>query len=513
MFPLRNFNQILPKLNSYCLKEMEQNFYRDDFEQMLKDTSDEFRMYPSRKVWHSIYNDFHPDRKWPSFTVCLVLLTSILYIGISNNNNISKNSRKLLVHSINTAESSINQTADEATATSSVTTENSTNNPKVKTVTATNPDEEDEKRLLSSVYLGEDKKRYENLLPFFQSPTSLNEVNKGIQQTTVLPAFNGLPTNINDKSNLAKVIHIEQAKNFSSQPANPGIDEKLKFETEEVKNINAPSAESATKNKTISIEEKEWLEDYAFHNKKNKNKWKRNLSIQYYITPSVGYRDLYKNNDFEPALGGLLLRTSNTDIISQQAAVNLETGATLLFDLSKRLSFKTGLQLNLTNYVTNAHKLQHPSQTTVLMNDLNNNTIMPVAYNSNHGNVLGSNLTSLNNKTYQVSIPVGLNYKVAGSDKVKWLVAGTLQPTYTMGGNVYLISADNKNFVEDASMLRSWNLNSSFETFVSIKTASGVNINVGPQLRYQLISSYSKQYTYTEKLYNVGIKLGVTKKL
>ena len=138
---------------------------------------------------------------------------------------------------------------------------------------------------------------------------------------------------------------------------------------------------------------------------------------------------------------------------------------------------------------------------------------MPVAYNSFHGNVLGSNLNSLNNKTYQVSIPIGLNYKLMGTDKVKWYVGGTVQPTFITGGNVYLISADNKNFVQDPSMLRTWNMNSSLETFASINTASGININIGPQFRYQLLSSYSKRYTYTEKLYNVGIKLGMTKKL
>ncbi len=51
------------------------------------------------------------------------------------------------------------------------------------------------------------------------------------------------------------------------------------------------------------------------------------------------------------------------------------------------------------------------------------------------------------------------------------------------------------------------------ETFVSFKTPSGVDITVGPQVRYQLLSTYNKEYTYTEKLYNLGLKIGVIKKL
>src|SRR5690349_9201584 len=63
---------------------MEKNYNTDNFEQLLRDTTDEFRMYPSRRVWHSIYNDLHPDRKWPSLAILLLFITSIMYVGITN---------------------------------------------------------------------------------------------------------------------------------------------------------------------------------------------------------------------------------------------------------------------------------------------------------------------------------------------------------------------------------------------------------------------------------------------
>ena len=40
---------------------MEKEFYTDEFEQLLKEKADQFRMYPSKRVWHSIYNNLHPD--------------------------------------------------------------------------------------------------------------------------------------------------------------------------------------------------------------------------------------------------------------------------------------------------------------------------------------------------------------------------------------------------------------------------------------------------------------------
>ena len=72
---------------------MEKNFYTDDFEFFLKDTVDNFRMYPSKKVWHSLYNDLHPGRRWPSLAICLLLITAVMYIGISNNDSINSLSK------------------------------------------------------------------------------------------------------------------------------------------------------------------------------------------------------------------------------------------------------------------------------------------------------------------------------------------------------------------------------------------------------------------------------------
>ena len=52
-------------------------------------------------------------------------------------------------------------------------------------------------------------------------------------------------------------------------------------------------------------------------------------------------------------------------------------------------------------------------------------------------------------------------------------------------------------------------MNAAVETFVSFRSASGVTLSLGPQFRYQLLSTYKKEYNYTEKLYNVGVKIGI----
>ena len=56
-----------------------------------------------------------------------------------------------------------------------------------------------------------------------------------------------------------------------------------------------------------------------------------------------------------------------------------------------------------------------------------------------------------------------------------------------------------------------WNINAGIETFLSYKLNNGIIINAGPQLRYQLLSTYDKNYSYDEKLYNLGVKMGITR--
>ncbi len=528
------------------MKEMEKNFYRDEFEQMLRDTTDDFRMYPSRKVWHSIYNDLHPDRKWPSLTVCLLLISAILYIGVSNNNSINKGSKMLLNASF---------AAGNNIQSAGLNDKNNAENNVQKNITAAVSFSTPGSRGINNISpANTNSNSIEEIIihnPLLQA-TANDALIKNITSATGNITGNtgnisDNPINFSDKILLAVVRDQNSIAVKNKTSALVFTPERNKFENIEINNVavvkkTIPDAGTEEKNTvtndvavtgkenntakktatvlinnyttTLSIEEKSWIENFAFHNKSNRNKWKSNLSLQYYITPSVGYRQLYKNNDFEPSPNGLLLRTAdNASEVSQQAAINLEAGTGLLFSINKKLRFKTGLQFNYSNYITYAHQLQHPTQTTVLMNDLNTHFVTPVFYNSNYGNILGSNLNKLNNKTLQLSLPVGLDYKLAGRDKVKWYVGASAQPTYISSGNAYLISADSKNFIEDASMLRNWNINTGVETFVSIKTPSGIILNAGPQFRYQVLSTYKKQYTYTEKLYNFGLKLGITKKL
>jgi hypothetical protein len=57
---------------------MERGFYNEDFEQLIKQKADQYRMYPSDKVWKGVFRSIHKRRKWYWFGLAL-FLTGISY--------------------------------------------------------------------------------------------------------------------------------------------------------------------------------------------------------------------------------------------------------------------------------------------------------------------------------------------------------------------------------------------------------------------------------------------------
>ncbi|RYD81561.1 MAG: hypothetical protein EOP53_06050 [Sphingobacteriales bacterium] len=161
--------------------------------------------------------------------------------------------------------------------------------------------------------------------------------------------------------------------------------------------------------------------------------------------------------------------------------------------------------------ISNKYKVKLYPTTIVVDNLVNGVSLEPTTAEFAH--VPGKNNSKLHNRTIQLSIPVGFDYKILSGKKISWYVGTTLQPTYIADATSYLLSSDKSYLIEGHSMMRNWNLNGALESFVTFKTNSKTLINVGPQFRYQLMSSFNKRYIYTEKPYSVGLKVGITRPL
>lgn len=510
---------------------MENNFYTDeDFEHFLKDATYDFKMYPSKKVWYSVYNDLHPSRRWPSLAVCLLLITAILFVGISNNNSINSSTR---IASLNKAATeNIPSSIQNASAADNVA-------PQDK---------------YASNYLPAYKYAHipqsGNTADISQSDAPVTDrlINsdatvihsEGLYSITVMPGSIGPIQVVGEKREDAAYAITKTAGRKNDHP---GLDHKdistddgdqdgslipdkhtITLPNDSAMNIAAENDKALAKNNQIArltTEEKSWIENYAFNNKAAKSRFKTNATIEYYVTPSVGFRTLRKNVDLETevsraAQNSLVAPNSAghldiNDEVTQKSSLNMEAGIMIAYSVSKKFRIKTGLQYNYTSYISFADELQHPTQTylTLTASDGSYETVPRLSNYSN--SVTGDKKVQLNNKTIQLSLPIGADFRIAGKNRLKWYAGATIQPGLIIDGNVYAISDDTHNYINESSLLRKWTLSTGLETFLSYKMPSGIIVNMGPQARYQLPSTYTKKYSYTEKLYNLGLKLGITK--
>lgn len=489
---------------------MEKNFYTDDFEQFLKDTVEDFRMYPTRRVWRSIYNNIHPDRKWPSLAVSVLLLFSLIFVSISNNKVVTRqpgNSVRLLSN-----QSAINK--ENLPSTSSVSNGQESTSIQNEQTDILQPEIDPSTNIAGN---------QNNRISANNTQSTTEQPDAGF--TAGLLAKNSMTRAGSTNMNTAGVDQQDDvlANNPEQTDFNQSVILKSQFNSytpisvADLAKTGSSIKKPLVKKRTVTYHtDKEWIEGYAFENKPVA-KWKGRLSYQLYATPSVGYRSMAKNTDVFIPQSSLIPSSNNSNTqdgfpLTHLPGLNLEAGGTFLYNFTKALRVKAGLQLNYTSYKIQGFEMNHPAFTTLMLNNSVTGQPELVSRVSTIANVSeNTDADKFNSSTYQVSLPIGADFKIAGKDKIQWFAGATIQPSFVVGGNGFLISSDQKNYVYDHSMMRRWNVNAGVETFISYRLNNGVVFNAGPQLRYQLLSTYSERYTYDEKLYNIGVKLGVTR--
>lgn len=520
---------------------MENEFYTDEFEQLLKEKADQFSMYPSKRVWHSIYNNLHPSRRWPSVVISLFFISSLMFIGY-----------------LNTGENSITRQINNSSSISTISIEEITPpsqkiNNKTRVLSyskAALQAEAQYNNAFEDVITNETDFYTYTIVKSNRPPYLINALtaSSDIKLSTATPETNnnqeGVVQTVNTyiKSNqIFADIAVSNKKNKtgSSKPSDKNKTENTPYKGN-TDDLNLPSAIDATailntsdkqaetgltktteakitpdskdinENNALKAEEKAWIENYAFQNKPAAKKWKGRLGYQFYITPAVNYRKLTTK------VKGSATPFANGDInnsISQKPGFGFEAGLGLNYAVAKRLQIKAGLQFNYTNYNISADQASHPITTTILMNDPSTGYSYSAARTSTTSNTFNTPAArpvTLHNRTYQVSVPIGFGYKLSSQDNVEWFAGATVQPSYYFGGKAHLISTDLKSYVSDPSTINSWNLNLGFETYMNFKLGT-YNFQVGPQVRYQVNSTYKKNLALIEKPYAIGLKFGLTK--
>ena len=270
------------------------------------------------------------------------------------------------------------------------------------------------------------------------------------------------------------------------------------------------TANTLTEEEDRSIKDFNWLQEIAAIKLTPQKKSRFNL--QFYFSPTISYRRLVDNqNNSTVSQQSIPVGTRDNNVnkyVDQNASIGAELGSNILFSAGRNLTIKSGLQLNYSRYNIKAFRFYYEKASIAL------NTAGPVAdtissYTS-YRNFSGYSPEQLQNQYLQVSVPIGAELKVLGNKRLQFNVAATIQPTFLLFSDTYLLSSNYLNYTKEPSLVRKWNAHSNFEAFLSYKIG-GLRWQLGPQFRYQLMSSYNDRYPIKEYLFEYGLKIGVSK--
>lgn len=448
---------------------MESNFRENEFEHYLKENADQYRMFPSEKVWKGINSTLHTRRKWYGFWLgALLLLTggAVTWV-MTTQPGLKKIPGSAIHHEFSTQTSEPTLVYDENREVIHDL------NPFIKKA-ANNP-------LFVPGPISSESRMAENTLP--ATETEIQHLD--LREPALHEMHNRLAENIEQ-------INITGQFNFITEtaPAEPAEPQPA---VEEIALVNqAPlTIESVT----------------------NSYKYKRpakRISWQLFVTPTISYRKLSLNKSSDNSAGVSYPFASLSDVnsaVTHKPDLGLQLGVTGRYPITKNINLRGGIQFNINRYDIKATPFNGEVATIDLNGgNGNNSSITTWTYYRNYA---GYKSDWLKNYYFSVSAPFGAEVKLFGNEKTNFGIAGTVQPTYILKDRAYLISTDYKNYAEVPRLIRHVNLNTSFETFVN-HTNGKTKWQIGPQVRYQVLSSFNNKYPIKENLFDFGVKVGVT---
>lgn len=239
----------------------------------------------------------------------------------------------------------------------------------------------------------------------------------------------------------------------------------------------------------------------------------KKISFQFFFTPTISYRTLSENKKYtatnaQGASANMAALYNVNDAVTHKPDIGVELGFSAKYAVNKSLKVKGGFQFNMSRYDVKVFNSKFTEAATFALR--NGGTERSI---TNYTNVDDNTATSepdwLQNLYFQVSAPIGVEFRIAGNEKTQFGIAGTLQPSYMIGNRAYMLSTDYKNYAEVPWLVRRWNINTAFETYVAYSTGH-INWQVGPQIRYQLLSSFVSNYPVKENLFDFGLKVGLS---
>jgi hypothetical protein len=574
----------------------ESSFYSDEFEQLIREKTEQYKMYPSENVWKGVHNSLHTKRKWFIGSMAF-LVTGILFFagkellapshsathklaaaGIAPNDGFNSyqtrsgqpednlHSNFVRLHPANTATAS-GRRLNNVAGNNGGEPEEADQPLNHLAITISHPvvSQPDLSELLShavrlpgeapsliepqgtlavgkpglldswlvrnapenpSTHRSADAQILHNNTETLREPAETSRETadamgskEGGRELDADDAFvRGVIENLSAKGQ--QRIHAEVARNQSARQGS--VATKIKDSD------GAAKASTDAIGEASDVSQVNWLHDYALYSLPP-NPSRGRLFFQLVLAPTVNYRNLSGGTVASSKELGGPTAVHATDVqswVDQSPALGFEFGANVLYRVTRNLTIKGGLQFSYSHYKMLAYtspqqqqQQQQQQQTASYRTPLGNVIYLDsvaAASPTQAANPYTETIiqATLYNDYYQLSAPLGFDLRVLGNERLQFNIGATIQPSYLLNTDSYILSSDYTNYSKEPSAFRRWNLSAGIEAFLSYQTGP-IRWQVGPEFRYQLFSNYlgSSPYPISENLKGYGIKIGITKPL
>ncbi|TAF55906.1 MAG: hypothetical protein EAZ62_01850 [Sphingobacteriia bacterium] len=459
----------------------------DAWEQWLQGEADKVRLFPADNRWEDIRTRLHGNPRWPALT----LVSIVVIFGLTLSTLMLAPTAKLLEYQAAQAELPLPQAA-------------------VDPVVAEQ----------------KNKAFFDAMAPSQVNAETFGVLREKAEQAQAVETYTAsnwgpLPEQGNTVKSAPTIPAFETSANTTAQPVldnSPvmALEKSNGLQKEATAQLKLPEQE-------MQLLQEDLRQQLGIYHKKPKANNTHKWQFQFYITPSKSYRtlsdapvkDLVQPSQLAANTGaavplGLSYSAGVNDIVRHRPAMGFEFGFAALYPLRKNLFLKTGLQLNIRQYQIETFQTLTNAPTTISLIG-GNGQVQNLSFLSGYNNNTGDRSAQLDNKTYQIAIPLGLEWHFFQGKHWGLQAEASVQPTYAVNANTYLLSTDFKNYLSDGGRFtRRWNINTSAAISVSFK--SGQNQwQIGPQVRYQHLPSFGNQYPIREHLMDYGIRLAFTR--
>lgn len=487
----------------------------DDFEDFLSRQANDYRMYPSDKLWRNIQVSIHGESRWPALTYISIIIIAALVTGtllVKPEERLKENVAAYAAATTQAArQQAMHYKADAAD-----------NSPVQHAYT--------DKITRQTIENVTEQVEEEQLARTRASQQSNADMAAAIVTTTyahaVPPSGTMLPL-----LKYPQLVAAHNAADNTVEEAKVEIDvaapkrAPMYFNTFGLMNLSGLKGIGSKGNTISGIQSEDLWTSFPLRSTKDLLLKKLSkFTFQFYLTPSFSYRRLTDAKGKSARLYTAVPLSANYKIdlskmVKHTPSAGAEVGFALGYRLSDRFTLKTGMQFNVRQYNIEAYTIEEPPTPMLLSLEAEASpaglsaSADAIATASQRASNNGRPMV-LRNRYYEASAPVGIDYRVIGNNHnaVTFNIAASVQPTYTFDKEPFVLSTDYKNYTDGTSIMRNWNINSNLEAYLTYKLGP-LRWQIGPQLRYQHLPTFGSGYPIHEHLIDYGLKIGFTKSL